>query len=72
MGDDVNNEQVDFNWFVNSVIGFPIGLFKEGFPLFQSNAEFWKLNNLILLFFNTLIQSVGIVFVGKFIKRRMI
>jgi len=70
MGDDVNTGQVEFNRIVNSIVGFPIGLFKDGFPLIQSNADFWKPNNLILLLLNTLIQAVGIVFIGKLVKKK--
>ncbi|MFC4267346.1 hypothetical protein [Polaribacter marinivivus] len=70
MGDDVNSGQVEFNRIVNSIIGFPVGLFKGGFPLIQSNTDFWKSNNLILLLLNTLIQAVGIVFIGKFVKKK--
>ena len=70
MGDDVNQKQVDLNGIINSVVGFPIGQFKAGFPLLQNNTEFWKINNLILLFLNTLIQASGIVFIGKYVKRK--
>ena len=71
MGDDVNNKQVGFNRIVNSIVGFPIGLFKDGFPLIQSNIDFWTLKNLTLLFLNTLIQAIGIVFIGMFIKKKL-
>lgn len=70
MGDDVNQKQMDLNGFINSVVGFPIGQFKDGFPLLQNNTEFWKTNNLILLFLNTLIQASGIVFIGKYVKSK--
>ncbi|NHF61613.1 hypothetical protein FK220_019845 [Flavobacteriaceae bacterium TP-CH-4] len=70
IGDDVNHKQVELNGIINSVVGFPIGQFKDGFPLLQNNIEFWKINNLILLFLNTLIQASGIVFIGKYIKRK--
>ncbi len=71
MGDDMNQKQVDLNGIINSVVGFPIGQFKDGFPLLQNNTEFWKTNNLILLFLNTLIQASGIVFIGKYVKRKI-
>lgn len=71
MGDDVDHKQVDLNGIINSIIGFPIGQFKDGFPLLQNNTEFWKTNNLILLFLNTLIQASGIVFIGKYVKRKI-
>ncbi|MFC4721765.1 hypothetical protein ACFO5O_05510 [Geojedonia litorea] len=71
MGDDVNNKQVEFNRIVNFIVGFPIGLFKDGFPLIQSNTDFWTLKNLTLLFLNTLIQAIGIIFIGMFIKKKL-
>ena len=70
IGDDVNHKQVELNGIINSVVGFPIGRFKDGFPLLQNNTEFWKINNLILLFLNTLIQASGIVFIRKYLKRK--
>jgi len=71
MGDDVNHKQMVLNGIINKVVGFPIGQFKDGFPLLLNNTEFWKINNLILLALNTLIQSAGLVFLGKFVKRRI-
>ncbi|MFS4447868.1 hypothetical protein [Maribacter sp. 2307UL18-2] len=70
MGDDVNQKQLELNGIINSIVGFPIGHFKEGFPLILNDTEFWKINNLTLLFLNTLIQAMGIVFIGKFIKKK--
>ena len=70
MGDDVNHKQVEFNRTINNIVGFPIGQFKDGFPLLLNNTEFWKINNLILLFLNTLIQASGIIFIKKFIKKK--
>ncbi|WP_127018616.1 hypothetical protein [Flagellimonas beolgyonensis] len=70
MGDDVHQKQVDFNGIINSVVGFPIGQFKDGFPLMLSNTEFWKTNNLLLIILNTFIQASGIVFIGKYVKRK--
>lgn len=71
IGDNVNNKQVEFNRAVNSIVGFPIGLFKDGFPLIQSSTDFWTLKNLILLFLNTLIQAISFIFIGGFLKKKM-
>ncbi len=70
MGDNVNTKQVEFNRIVNNVVGFPFEQFKDGFPLLQSNTDFWTLKNLIFLFLNTLIQAIGINLIGNIIKRR--
>ena len=71
MGDDVNHKQMELNGIMNKIVGFPIGQFKDGFPLLLNNTEFWKINNMILIALNALIQSVGLVFCGKFIKKRI-
>ncbi|NAY90289.1 hypothetical protein GTQ34_00015 [Muricauda sp. JGD-17] len=71
MGDDVDNKQMELNRIVNSIVGFPVGQFKDGFPLIQSNTNFWTLDNLLLLFLNTLIQATGIVLFAKFIRKKI-
>lgn len=69
MGGNPNPEQIEFNSATNKVIGFPVQLFKNGFPLLLSNREFWTIQNLTLVFINTLIQSLGVFYVVKYIKR---
>lgn len=70
MGDEVNHKQVELNRIINNIVGFPIGQFKDGFPLLLNNTEFWKVNNIALLILNTFIQASGIVYIGKFIKKK--
>ncbi len=70
MGGEVNTGQQNFNNVVNYIFGFPMVLFKDGFPLLLSKNDFWSFSNLVLLTTNTCIQACSLYFIGKLINNK--
>ncbi len=62
IGDEaLSSSTLNTNWFLNYLVGFPISIFKKGFPLFLPGNESWKVPNILLQLFNILVQSVLIL-----------
>lgn len=69
MGYGISSGQLEYNKFINYIFGFPVGIFKRGFPLLLSNDEFWSFTNIALMIINSLIQAAGLYFVFRQIKK---
>ena len=69
MGDDTNSGQLRFNQIINYAVGFPIVVFKNGFPLLLSNKEFWSFTNVALMILNSILQASGLYILIKWIRR---